>query len=74
MQACRRFGYYPDLFVICGEDKLREGRNEVILNPLLTVEVLSAKTRSGTAAIVSALPTHSVLPRILARFSGQIPG
>ena len=36
--------YYPDLFVVCGETKLRPGRSNVIQNPLLIIEALSPST------------------------------
>ena len=35
---------YPDAMVACGEEQLQEGRNDVLLNPTLIVEVLSPST------------------------------
>jgi Uma2 family endonuclease len=35
---------YPDAVVICEEIQLLEGRNDVVINPLLIVEVLSKST------------------------------
>ncbi len=35
---------YPDLSVICGEPEFAEGRNDIITNPMLIVEVLSPST------------------------------
>ncbi len=36
---------YPDAMVICGKTVFQEGRKDVITNPLVVVEVLSASTR-----------------------------
>jgi Uma2 family endonuclease len=44
VQAGARRGYHPDLFVVCGKDLLLEGRNDVVLNPGLVIEVLSQST------------------------------
>lgn len=38
---------YPDAVVICEKIELLEGRNDVIINPLLIVEVLSKSTASN---------------------------
>jgi len=37
-------GVYPDVMVFCGQPEFWEGRKDVILNPTLIVEVLSAST------------------------------
>ena len=37
---------YPDAMVVCGEEHLQAGRNDVLLNPTLGVEVLSPSTMS----------------------------
>jgi Uma2 family endonuclease len=36
---------YPDASLVCGELEFYRGRNDVILNPMLVVEVLSPSTR-----------------------------
>ena len=38
---------YPDAVVICEEIQLLEGRNDVVINPLLIVEVLSKSTKAN---------------------------
>ena len=38
---------YPDAVVICEKIKLYKGRNDVIINPLLVVEVLSPSTKKN---------------------------
>lgn len=38
-------GMYPDASLVCGELEFYRGRNDVILNPMLVVEVLSPSTR-----------------------------
>jgi Uma2 family endonuclease len=45
MPKGRRF-YYPDVSVVCGEVQFADDRKDIILNPMLIVEVLS----DGTAA------------------------
>jgi Uma2 family endonuclease len=35
---------YPDVSVVCGPLQLQEGTNDVIINPVMLVEVLSAST------------------------------
>ncbi len=37
---------YPDAMVVCGGEQLQEGRNDVLLNPTMIVEVLSPTTMS----------------------------
>ncbi len=37
---------YPDIMVICGERQYYENRKDVVLNPLLIIEVLSPSTSS----------------------------
>lgn len=39
-------GKYPDLVAFCGEPELLDGRRDVLLNPSLTVEVLSDSTEA----------------------------
>ncbi len=41
----RKF-YYPDVLVICGAAEFYESRNDTITNPILIIEVLSAKTEA----------------------------
>ena len=36
--------FYPDVSVICGETEFADGERDVILNPVLVVEVLSEST------------------------------
>lgn len=36
---------YPDAMVVCGEPQFPPGRNDVVTNPVLIVEVLSPSTR-----------------------------
>jgi Uma2 family endonuclease len=35
---------YPDLSIVCGEPKFADGQKDVLLNPILLVEVLSPST------------------------------
>ena len=37
-------GKYPDLMALCGEQRFRDGRRDLLLNPSLIVEVLSDST------------------------------
>jgi len=37
---------YPDVMVVCGEERLQEGRDDALLNPTLVLEVLSPSTMS----------------------------
>lgn len=43
--ATRESYTYPDVMVICGKTILQEGRTDVVTNPIVIVEVLSASTR-----------------------------
>lgn len=43
MPDSRKF-FYPDVSVICGEAKFHDNRKDVILNPILIVEILSDST------------------------------
>ncbi|MGB8510143.1 MAG: Uma2 family endonuclease [Pyrinomonadaceae bacterium] len=38
--------FYPDVTVVCGEPQFHDERRDIILNPLLIVEVLSPSTES----------------------------
>src|SRR5277367_2416613 len=37
---------YPDVLVICGEPKLADKRNDILLNPTVIIEVLSPSTEA----------------------------
>lgn len=37
--------YYPDVTLVCGDQKFYKGRRDVIENPILLVEVLSESTK-----------------------------
>ena len=37
---------YPDIMVVCGEVKFLHGRRDVIINPILVIEVLSDSTET----------------------------
>lgn len=37
---------YPDVVVTCGEERFADGENDVLLNPMVIVEVLSASTEA----------------------------
>jgi len=37
---------YPDVVVTCGEERFADGENDVLLNPLVIVEVLSDSTEA----------------------------
>ena len=37
--------YYPDVTLVCGEQKFYQGRRDVVENPILLVEVLSESTK-----------------------------
>ena len=54
-------GVYPDALVICEEPEFWEGREDVIVNPLLIVEVLSRSTaqydRMGKFMLYEKLPS-----------------
>jgi len=54
-------GKYPDLVAHCGEPELLDDRQDVLLNPGLIVEVLSASTevydREGKFALYRQLPS-----------------
>jgi Uma2 family endonuclease len=41
----RKF-FYPDVSVVCGELQLHDERRDIILNPLLVIEVLSKSTEA----------------------------
>lgn len=43
MPDSRKF-YYPDIAVVCGEPQFHDERRDIILNPLLLIEVLSKST------------------------------
>jgi Uma2 family endonuclease len=43
VSAARRFTY-PDVMVVCGERQFADERRDVLLNPLLLIEVLSEST------------------------------
>jgi Uma2 family endonuclease len=43
MPDSRKF-FYPDVSVVCGEAQFHDQRNDVLLNPILIVEVLSNST------------------------------
>ncbi|HJU53834.1 MAG TPA: Uma2 family endonuclease [Pyrinomonadaceae bacterium] len=43
MPDSRRF-FYPDVSVVCGEPQFHDERSDVLLNPILIVEVLSEST------------------------------
>jgi Uma2 family endonuclease len=43
MPDSRKF-FYPDLVVVCGEPQFHDDRKDIILNPILVVEVLSKST------------------------------
>ena len=45
VQASTRL-YYPDAIVFCGEPRLLDEAEDVLLNPTLIVEVLSPKTEN----------------------------
>jgi Uma2 family endonuclease len=42
---------YPDLAVICGEPRLADDRNDVLLNPAIIIEVLSKSTEAHDRGI-----------------------
>jgi Uma2 family endonuclease len=41
----RKF-FYPDVSVVCGEVQFHDDRRDIILNPLLVIEVLSGSTEA----------------------------
>ena len=41
----RKF-FYPDVIVLCGEPQFHDERTDIILNPLLVIEVLSESTEA----------------------------
>ncbi|RYF46090.1 MAG: Uma2 family endonuclease [Cytophagaceae bacterium] len=54
-------GVYPDALVICDEPQFWQGREDLIVNPLLVVEVLSRSTasfdRSGKFLLYEQIPS-----------------
>ena len=54
-------GMYPDLMALCGDQQFHDGRRDLLLNPSLIVEVLSAFTegydRGGKFAIYRRIPS-----------------
>lgn len=45
MPDSRRF-FYPDVTVVCGEPQFHDERTDIILNPILLIEVLSKSTEA----------------------------
>jgi Uma2 family endonuclease len=45
MPDSRKF-FYPDVSVICGEPQFHDDRRDIILNPILVIEVLSRSTEA----------------------------
>lgn len=45
LQNSRKF-FYPDVTVVCGDLQFHDNRRDVILNPLLVIEVLSKSTEA----------------------------
>lgn len=45
MPDSRKF-FYPDVTVVCGEPQFHDDRTDIILNPVLVVEVLSKSTEA----------------------------
>ncbi|MDT5294782.1 MAG: hypothetical protein QOJ76_1662 [Acidobacteriota bacterium] len=45
LQDSRKF-FYPDVTVLCGEPLVHDERTDIILNPLLVIEVLSESTEA----------------------------
>lgn len=45
MPDSRKF-FYPDVSVVCGEPQFHDQRNDVLLNPILIIEVLSESTEA----------------------------
>lgn len=46
IESLQKF-YYPDVLVICGEAEFYQKRNDTVTNPVLIIEVLSAKTEAN---------------------------
>lgn len=49
---------YPDVLVVCGEVRFQDGRRDVVLNPVLIVEVLSPSTEAYDRGDKFALYRH----------------
>lgn len=45
LQNSRKF-FYPDVTVLCGEPQFHDERRDIILNPLLVIEILSNSTEA----------------------------
>jgi Uma2 family endonuclease len=45
MPDSRKF-FYPDVVVVCGEPQFHDDRTDIILNPILVIEVLSPSTEA----------------------------
>ncbi|MEM6768206.1 MAG: Uma2 family endonuclease, partial [Bacteroidota bacterium] len=43
--------YYPDLMVICGDVQVSDTHKDIVLNPILIIEVLSASTEKRDRGI-----------------------
>ena len=45
MPDSRKF-FYPDLVVVCGEPQFHDDRKDILLNPIIVIEVLSKSTEA----------------------------
>lgn len=45
LQESRKF-FYPDVTVVCGEPQFHDERKDIIINPILVIEVLSPSTEA----------------------------
>jgi Uma2 family endonuclease len=52
---------YPDVIIVCGDPIFRDEKRDVLLNPIVLVEVLSPLTESMTGA--TSFITIAAFPR-----------
>jgi Uma2 family endonuclease len=63
---------YPDLTVVCGKPMLADDREDILLNPRVIFEVLSAVNRLlGSRREVSTLSRNRIADRLYSRRSGS---
>lgn len=62
--SLRDAAFYPDVSVVCGEARFEKGNSgDVLLNPTLTVEVLSESTQRKDNII--KLPVYQAMPSVM---------
>jgi Uma2 family endonuclease len=70
LQDSRKF-FYPDVTVVCGEPQFHDERTDIILNPLLVIEVLSESTEAFDRGAKFQAYHPRLLEGVCARRAGQ---